>query len=101
MSVEINKAFSQKFRDAFIHLVQQKGSRLREYVRSNTDVVGKYDDVHVNVIGTVGVERRSLGMGINMVISSNFENGAGQGPPFAHGRSQSIMAGCPDLDFGL
>ena len=43
MSVEITKAFSQKFRDAFIHLVQQKGSRLREYVRVNTDVQGKYD----------------------------------------------------------
>ena len=43
MSVEITKAFSQKFRDAFIHLVQQKGSRLREYVRTNTDVQGKYD----------------------------------------------------------
>ena len=43
MSTEVNKAFAQKFRDSFIHLVQQKGSRLREYVRVNTDVQGKYD----------------------------------------------------------
>ena len=43
MSTEVNKAFAQKFRDSFIHLVQQKGSRLREYVRTNTDVQGKYD----------------------------------------------------------
>jgi len=43
MSTEVNKAFAQKFRDSFIHLVQQKGSRLREYVRTNADVQGKYD----------------------------------------------------------
>lgn len=55
MSVEINKAFSQKFRDAFIHLVQQKGSRLREYVRSNTDVVGKYD--HFDRLGATSAQR--------------------------------------------
>ena len=55
MSVEITKAFSQKFRDAFIHLVQQKGSRLREYVRSNTDVVGKYD--HFDRLGATSAQR--------------------------------------------
>jgi hypothetical protein len=55
MSTEVNKAFVQKFRDSFMHLVQQKGSRLREYVRSNTDVVGKYD--HFDRLGSTSAQR--------------------------------------------
>ena len=55
MSTEVNKAFVQKFRDSFMHLVQQKGSRLREYVRSNTDVVGKYD--HFDRLGSTSAQK--------------------------------------------
>ena len=55
MSTEVNKAFAQKFRDSFIHLVQQKGSRLREYVRVNTDVQGKYD--HFDRLGNTSAQR--------------------------------------------
>ena len=55
MSIEVNKAFAQKFRDSFIHLVQQKGSRLREYVRVNTDVQGKYD--HFDRLGNTSAQK--------------------------------------------
>ena len=55
MSTEVNKAFVQKFRDSFMHLVQQKGSRLREYVRTNSDVVGKYD--HFDRLGSTSAQR--------------------------------------------
>ena len=55
MSTEVNKAFAQKFRDTFIHLVQQKGSRLRDFVRVNTDVVGKYD--HFARIGSTSAQK--------------------------------------------
>ena len=55
MSTEVNKAFVQKFRDTFIHLVQQKGSRLRDYVRVNTDIVGKYD--HFDRIGSTSAQK--------------------------------------------
>ena len=55
MSTEVNKAFAQKFRDSFIHLVQQKGSRLREYVRVNTDVQGKYD--HFDRLGNTAAQK--------------------------------------------
>ncbi len=55
MSTEVNKAFAQKFRDTFIHLVQQKGSRLRDYVRVNTDISGKYD--HFDRIGSTSARK--------------------------------------------
>ena len=55
MSTEVNKAFVQKFRDSFMHLVQQKGSRLREYVRTNADVVGKYD--HFDRLGSTSAQK--------------------------------------------
>ena len=55
MSTEVNKAFAQKFRDTFLHLVQQKGSRLRDYVRVNTDVSGKYD--HFDRIGSTSAQK--------------------------------------------
>ena len=55
MSTEVNKAFAQKFRDTFLHLVQQKGSRLRDYVRVNTDVSGKYD--HFDRIGSTSARK--------------------------------------------
>jgi len=55
MSTEVNKAFAQKFRDSFIHLVQQKGSRLREYIRVNTDVQGKYD--HFDRLGNTSAQK--------------------------------------------
>ena len=55
MSIEVNKAFAQKFRDSFIHLVQQKGSRLRDHVRVNTDVQGKYD--HFDRIGSTSAQK--------------------------------------------
>jgi hypothetical protein len=55
MSTEVNKAFVQKFRDTFIHLVQQQGSRLRDYVRLNADVVGKYD--HFDRIGSTSAQK--------------------------------------------
>ena len=43
MSTEVNKAFVNKYRSNFIHLAQQKGSRLRNFVRVNEGVVGKAD----------------------------------------------------------
>ena len=55
MSIEVNKAFAQKFRDGFLHLVQQKGSRLRDYVRVNTDIMGKYD--HFDRIGSTSAQK--------------------------------------------
>lgn len=55
MSSEVNKAFAQKFRDSFIHLAQQKGSRLRGYVRVNTDVEGKYD--HFDRLGATSAQK--------------------------------------------
>ena len=55
MSTEVNKAFAQKFRDTFLHLVQQKGSRLRDYVRVNTDVAGKYD--HFDRTGSTSAQK--------------------------------------------
>tara|TARA_B100001964_G_C14217216_1_gene593378 strand:+ start:1234 stop:2109 length:876 start_codon:yes stop_codon:yes gene_type:complete len=55
MSTEVNKAFAQKFRDTFLHLVQQKGSRLRDYVRVNTDISGKYD--HFDRIGSTSAQK--------------------------------------------
>ena len=50
MSVEVNKAFVQKFRDSWIHLAQQQGSKLRETVRVHENVVGKYD--HFDRVGS-------------------------------------------------
>jgi len=55
MSTEVTKAFAQKFRDTFLHLVQQKGSRLRDYVRVNTDIAGKYD--HFDRIGSTSAQK--------------------------------------------
>ena len=55
MSTEVNKALAQKFRDTFIHLVQQKGARLRDFVRVNADVVGKYD--HFDRIGSTSAQK--------------------------------------------
>ena len=55
MSTVVNKAFSQKFRDSFIHLVQHRGSRLREYIRVNTDVQGKYD--HFDRLGNTSAQK--------------------------------------------
>ena len=49
MSIEVNKAFVQKFADNFQHLAQQQGSKLRETVRVHENVVGKYD--HFDRIG--------------------------------------------------
>ncbi len=54
MSSQVNAAFVQKFRDNFIHLSQQKGSKLRESVRVHTDVVGKYD--HFDRIGQTSAQ---------------------------------------------
>ncbi len=54
MSSQVNLAFVQKFRDNFIHLSQQKGSKLRESVRVHTDVVGKYD--HFDRIGQTSAQ---------------------------------------------
>ena len=44
MSIEVNKAFVQKFADNFQHLAQQQGSKLRETVRVQENVVGKYSN---------------------------------------------------------
>ncbi len=44
MSVEIPVAFIDKWRDDFIHLSQQKGSRFRSKVRTQTGIVGKSDN---------------------------------------------------------
>jgi len=49
MSTQVNVAHVQQYRDNFIHLVQQEGSRLRGSVRSRTDVQGKHD--HFDRIG--------------------------------------------------
>ena len=54
MSSQVNAAFVQKFRDNFIHLSQQKGSKLRDSVRVHTDVVGKYD--HFDRIGQTSAQ---------------------------------------------
>ena len=54
MSSQVNAAFVQKFRDNFIHLSQQKGSKLRESVRVHTDIVGKYD--HFDRIGQTSAQ---------------------------------------------
>lgn len=54
MSTEVNKAFVQKFRDNFMHLSQQKGSKLRETVRVHTDVKAKYD--HFDRIGATSAQ---------------------------------------------
>ena len=50
MSTEVNKAFVNKYRSNFIHLAQQKGSRLRNFVRVNEGVVGKAD--HFDRLGS-------------------------------------------------
>lgn len=42
MSTTIPVAFVQQFKDNCILLCQQEGSRLRQYVRIKTDIVGKY-----------------------------------------------------------
>jgi hypothetical protein len=54
MSSQVNAAFVQKFRDNFIHLSQQKGSKLRDSVRVHMDVVGKYD--HFDRIGQTSAQ---------------------------------------------
>jgi len=54
MSSQVNAAFVQKFRDNFMHLSQQKGSKLRDTVRVHTDVVGKYD--HFDRIGQTSAQ---------------------------------------------
>ena len=54
MSTEVNKAFVQKFRDNFMHLSQQKGSKLRETVRVHTDIKAKYD--HFDRIGATSAQ---------------------------------------------
>ncbi len=57
MSIEINKAFVQQFKDNLIMLSQQKGSRLLSSVMVNK-VVGKFD--HFERLGaTSAVERTS------------------------------------------
>jgi hypothetical protein len=42
MSSTVNIAFVQQFKDNCIHLCQQRGSRLRPYIRIKGDIVGKY-----------------------------------------------------------
>ncbi|QDP59046.1 MAG: hypothetical protein Unbinned6242contig1001_14 [Prokaryotic dsDNA virus sp.] len=44
MSVEVPTAFVQKWRDDYIALSQQKGSRFRNYVRTQTGIKGKADN---------------------------------------------------------
>ena len=55
MSTEVNKAFVNKYRSNFIHLAQQKGSRLRNFVRVNEGVVGKAD--HFDRLGQTNAQK--------------------------------------------
>jgi len=55
MSTEVNKAFVNKYRSNFIHLAQQKGSRLRNFVRVNEGVVGKAD--HFDRLGSTNAQK--------------------------------------------
>lgn len=55
MSTEVNKAFVNKYRANFIHLAQQKGSRLRNFVRVNEGVVGKAD--HWDRLGSTAAQK--------------------------------------------
>ena len=55
MSTEVNKAFVNKYRSNFIHLAQQKGSRLRNFVRVNEGVVGKAD--HFDRLGSTSAQK--------------------------------------------
>jgi hypothetical protein len=55
MSTEVNKAFVNKYRSNFIHLAQQKGSRLRNFVRVNEGVVGKAD--HHDRLGSTAAQK--------------------------------------------
>jgi len=55
MSTEVNKAFVNKYRSNFIHLAQQKGSRLRNFVRVNEGVVGKAD--HFDRLGSTAAQK--------------------------------------------
>jgi len=56
MSIEINKAFVQQFKDNLRHLAQQKGSRLQSTVMSET-VVGKSH--HFERLGAVVAQKRT------------------------------------------
>tara|TARA_R100001480_G_scaffold77745_4_gene87594 strand:+ start:2082 stop:2954 length:873 start_codon:yes stop_codon:yes gene_type:complete len=55
MSTEVNKAFVNKYRSNFIHLAQQKGARLRNFVRVNEGVVGKAD--HFDRLGSTAAQK--------------------------------------------
>lgn len=56
MSTEVNKAFVQQFSDNLIHLAQQKGSKLRGAVKTET-VRGKYH--HFDRLGLQAASKRT------------------------------------------
>jgi hypothetical protein len=55
MSIEITTAFVNHYRANVIHLAQQKGSKLRNSVRVQTDVIGKSD--HFDRIGVTAARK--------------------------------------------
>jgi len=67
MSIEVNKAFVQQFKDNLIHLAQQKGSRLLRTVMSEK-VVGKSH--HFDRLGATSAVKRTTRHGDTPLIDT-------------------------------
>jgi hypothetical protein len=68
MSLTVNVAFVQQFKDNVIHLCQQKGSRLRGFVQLKENLVGKQS--HFERLASTSVVKRTTRHGDTPLVSS-------------------------------
>ncbi len=69
MSFQIDVAFVQQFKSNILMLNQQKGSRVRPYIRQKENIVGKY--THFERLGKTSVVKRTTRHGDTPLVSSD------------------------------
>jgi hypothetical protein len=69
MSFQIDVAFVQQFKSNILMLNQQKGSRVRPYIRVKEDLTGKY--THFERLGPTAVVKRTTRHGDTPLVSSD------------------------------
>jgi Phage capsid protein len=68
MSYEVNQSFVQQYKDNVVMLSQQKGSRLRNTVRTQPDIVGQ--NFYFERIGATAAQQRTTRHGDTPLIST-------------------------------
>ena len=68
MSYEANQSFVQQYKDNVTHLSQQKGSRLRNTVRTQPDIVGQ--NFYFERLGATAAQQRTTRHGDTPLIST-------------------------------